>query len=250
VQVVGPTWGEEISKKALQGLIVFILLVTIFLSIYFEWRMAVAALVALAHDLVITIGIYALTGLQVTPATVIGLLTILGYSLYDTVVVFDKVKENTKGIAGQSVLTYSDAANLAVNQTIVRSINTTVVALLPVFAIIVVGAGLLGAGTLLDLAVALFIGMFAGAYSSVFIATPFLAQLKEQQPEMKSLATRVNSRRKQSKAAAEGVVEASGDTAATTASTTAAVTRTATTTRTDSATRQQPKKQPRSRRKS
>ncbi len=194
MQVVGPTWGAEISKKALQGLVVFLILVSIFLSIYFEWRMAVAALVALVHDLVITIGIYALTGLPVTPATVIGLLTILGYSLYDTVVVFDKVKENTRGIAGQSVMTYGDAANLAVNQTLVRSINTSIVALLPVLAIIIVGAGLLGAGTLLDLAVALFVGMAAGAYSSIFIATPFLVQLKEQQPEMKSLAARVAAR--------------------------------------------------------
>ena len=201
VQVVGPTWGEEISKKALQGLVVFLLLVSIFLSIYFEWRMAVAALVALAHDLLITIGIYALTGLEVTPATVIGLLTILGYSLYDTVVVFDKVKENTRGIVGQSVMTYGDAANLAVNQTLVRSINTSIVALLPVLAIIIVGAGFLGAGTLLDLAVVLFIGMAAGTYSSIFIATPFLVQLKEGQPEMKSLAARVAARRKQAKAA-------------------------------------------------
>ena len=197
VQVVGPTWGAEISKKALQGLIVFLLLVTIFLSIYFEWRMAVAALVALAHDLVITVGIYALTGLEVTPATVIGILTILGFSLYDTVVVFDKVRENTRGITGQSMLTYSDAANLAVNQTLVRSINTSVVALLPVVSIIVVGAGLLGAGTLLDLAVALAVGMAAGAYSSIFIATPFLAQLKNAQPEIKSLAARVPARRSQ-----------------------------------------------------
>jgi preprotein translocase subunit SecF len=197
VQVVGPTWGAEISKKALQGLVVFLLLVTIFLSIYFEWRMAVAALVALAHDLVITIGIYALTGLEVTPATVIGILTILGFSLYDTVVVFDKVRENTRGITGQSMLTYSDAANLAVNQTLVRSINTSVVALLPVVSIIVIGAGLLGAGTLLDLAVALAVGMAAGAYSSIFIATPFLAQLKNAQPEIKSLAARVAARRSQ-----------------------------------------------------
>jgi preprotein translocase subunit SecF len=197
VQVVGPTWGAEISKKALQGLVVFLLLVTIFLSIYFEWRMAVAALVALAHDLVITIGIYALTGLEVTPATVIGVLTILGFSLYDTVVVFDKVRENTRGITGQSMLTYSDAANLAVNQTLVRSINTSVVALLPVASIIVIGAGLLGAGTLLDLAVALGVGMAAGAYSSIFIATPFLAQLKNAQPEIKSLAARVAARRSQ-----------------------------------------------------
>ncbi|MFZ4497732.1 MAG: protein translocase subunit SecF [Candidatus Nanopelagicales bacterium] len=197
VQVVGPTWGSEISKKALQALVVFLLLVSIFLSIYFEWRMAIAALVALAHDLVITIGIYALTGLEVTPATVIGLLTILGFSLYDTVVVFDKVKENTRNISGQSVMTYSEAANLALNQTLVRSINTSIVALLPVLAIIIIGAGLLGAGTLLDLAVALAVGMAAGTYSSIFIATPFLAQLKEHQPEMRSLSTRVNARRTQ-----------------------------------------------------
>ena len=234
VQVVGPTWGAEISKKAFQGLIVFLILVSVFLSIYFEWRMAVAALVALLHDLVITIGIYALTGLQVTPATVIGLLTILGYSLYDTVVVFDKVKENTRGIAGQSVMTYGEAANLAVNQTLVRSINTSIVALLPVLAIIIVGAGLLGAGTLLDLAVALAVGMAVGAYSSIFIATPFLAQLKEQQPEMKSLAARVAARRKQSKAAP---VAGSEDGAAGTV-----------TTRTDPGVRQQPRRKARSRR--
>jgi preprotein translocase subunit SecF len=219
VQVVGPVWGAEISQKALQGLLVFLALVTIFLSIYFEWRMAVAALVALTHDIVITVGVYAILGLQVTPATVIGFLTVLGYSLYDTVVVFDKVKENTRGITGQSMQTYSEAANLAVNQTIVRSINTAIVALLPVLAVIIVGAGLLGAGTLLDLAVALAVGMAVGAYSSVVIATPFLAQLKERQPEMKSLATRVLARRKQA-GAAEGVTDQ----------------------------RQQPRRQPRSRR--
>lgn len=196
-QVVGPTWGAEISGKALQGLVIFLILVTIFLSIYFEWRMALGALVALAHDLVITVGIYSLTGLEVTPATVIGLLTILGYSLYDTVVVFDKVKENTRGITGQSVLTFGEAANLAINQMLVRSINTSVVALLPVLAIIVVGAGLLGAGTLLDLAVVLAIGMAAGTYSSIFIATPFLVTLKERSPEIKALQARVLARRKQ-----------------------------------------------------
>jgi len=194
-QLVGPSWGGEITKKALVALVVFLLLVAIFLAIYFEWRMALAALVALIHDIVITVGIYALTGLEVTPATVIGFLTILGYSLYDTVVVFDKVKENTRGITGQSVMTYSEAANLAVNQTLVRSINTSIVALLPVVAIIVVGAGLLGAGTLLDLAVALLVGMLAGAYSSLTIATVLLAQLKESQPEMKALAQRVRGRR-------------------------------------------------------
>lgn len=196
-QVVGPTWGQEISQKALQGLGVFLLLVTLFLTIYFEWRMAVAAIVALAHDLIITVGIYAAIGLEVTPATVIGLLTILGYSLYDTVVVFDKVKENTRGITGQSVMTYNEAANLAVNQTLVRSINTSIVALLPVLSIIFVGAFLLGAGTLLDLAVALAIGMAVGTYSSIFVATPVLAELKSRTPEIKALDVRVNARRSQ-----------------------------------------------------
>jgi preprotein translocase subunit SecF len=207
VQVVGPTWGAEISTKALQGLLIFLVLVTIFLSIYFEWRMAVAALVALGFDLTVTIGIYAAFGLEVTPATAIGVLTILAYSLYDTVVVFDKVKENTRGIAGQSIMTYDEATNLAVNQTVVRSINTSLTSLLPVLAIIFVGAGLLGAGTLLDLALALAIGMAAGTYSSLFIASPVLAQLKRQQPEMKALASRVQARRKQAAKESASVVD-------------------------------------------
>lgn len=243
VQVVGPTWGAEISSKALQGLVVFIILVAIFLSIYFEWRMAIAALLALAHDIVITIGIYSLTGLEVTPATVIGLLTILGYSLYDTVVVFDKVKENTRGIAGQSVMTYSEAANLAVNQTIVRSINTSIVALLPVLAIIIVGAGFLGASTLLDLAVVLAIGMAAGTYSSIFFATPFLAQLKETQPDMKALAARVAARRKSGRGTSGPSSDQGADGEAVAAPTQASLTRT------ESMTRQQPKRQARSKRK-
>ncbi len=213
VQVVGPTWGAEISSKALQGLVIFLVLVTIFLTIYFEWRMAIGALVALVHDLVITVGIYALFGLEVTPATAIGVLTILAYSLYDTVVVYDKVKENTRGIAGQSVMTYDEAANLAVNQTVVRSINTSLTSLLPVLAIIIVGAGLLGAGTLLDLAVALAVGMAAGTYSSIFIATPVLAQLKRQQPEMKALAARVQARRKQAAKAGVKGQDSAGDSA-------------------------------------
>lgn len=243
VQVVGPTWGAEISRKALQGLGVFLILVTIFLSIYFEWRMALAALLALAHDLVITIGIYALTGLEVTPATVIGVLTILGYSLYDTVVVFDKVKENTRGITGQSMLTYSEAANLAVNQTLVRSINTSIVALLPVLAIIIVGAGLLGAGTLLDLAVALGVGMAAGTYSSIFIATPFLVQLKDRQPEIRSLAARVAARRAQAARTGGGsAAEIEGDATEIPGVSATPPTRAA------SGPRQQPKRAPRSRR--
>jgi len=194
VQFVGPTWGEEITQKAITALLVFLGLLSVFLALYFDWRMAIAALVALVHDILLTIGVYSLLQFEVTPATLIGILTILGYSLYDTVVVFDKVKENTRGVLGQSRQTYSQAANLAVNQTLVRSINTSIVALLPVGAILFVGAGLLGAGTLKDLALALFVGIAAGTYSSVFIATPLLAQLMERSPQMQALAKRVQSR--------------------------------------------------------
>jgi preprotein translocase subunit SecF len=195
VQLVGPSWGAEITQRAVQGLVVFLVLVIVFLSAYFEWRLAVAAVVALIHDIVITVGIYALTGFEVTPATVIGVLTILGFSLYDTVVVFDKVKENTRGITSSNRVTYSEAANLALNQTLIRSINTSIVALLPVTAILVIGVGFLGAGTLKDLSLALFIGTAAGAYSSIFIATPVACQLQERRPEMKALAARVAARR-------------------------------------------------------
>jgi len=195
VQLVGPTWGDEVSQNAARALLVFLVLVAIFLSIYFEWPMAVGALAALAHDVLITVGIYALSGFEVTPASVIGFLTILGYSLYDTVVVFDKVKENTKGIHGGSRSTYSEAANLALNQTLVRSINTSIVALLPVLSILVVGVSLLGVGTLNDLALALFVGMLVGTYSSIFVATPILCQIKERQSENIALAKRVKARR-------------------------------------------------------
>jgi len=194
VSIVGATWGQQITKKALTGLIVFLIAVVLYLTVTFEWRMAIAAIVALIHDVVITIGVYALTQIEVTPATVIGLLTILGYSLYDTVVVFDKVKENTRGLAGGSRMTYSQAANLAVNQTLVRSINTSVIALLPVAALLFGGSFLLGAGTLKDLALALFVGIAAGTYSSIFIATPLLADLKEREPAMQALAKRVAAR--------------------------------------------------------
>ena len=152
---------------------------------------ALAAFVALMHDIVITIGVYALTGFQVSPTTVIGLLTILGYSLYDTVVVFDKVRENTAGLLTSQRSTYSDAANLALNQTLVRSINTSLTALIPVASILFISAGLLGAGTLKDLALVLFVGMLSGAYSSICIATPVLAALKEREPRYKQLARRV-----------------------------------------------------------
>jgi preprotein translocase subunit SecF len=185
------SWGSQITHKALEGLIVFLILIVIYLSIAFEWRMAVAAFVALLHDIVITIGVYALAGFQVSPATVIGLLTILGYSLYDTVVVFDKVRENTAGLLATSRSTYSQAANLALNQTLVRSINTSLIALLPVTAILVTAVTLLGTGELQDLALVLFVGMLSGTYSSIFIATPVVAGLKEREPQYKQLAKRV-----------------------------------------------------------
>lgn len=190
-QNVGPSWGKEISRKALQGLIAFIIIVMIYLALTFEPKMAIAAIVALIHDVFITVGIYALVGFEVSPSTVIGFLTILGYSLYDTVVVFDKVRENTRSITSSGKYTYSQAANLAVNQTIVRSLNTSLIALLPVGAILFVGAGLLGAGTLKDLSLALFIGLITGTYSSIFIAAPILAALREREPAIKALNQRV-----------------------------------------------------------
>lgn len=193
--VIGPSWGASVSQKALQALVWFLVLVSLVLAFYFRtWKMAFAALVALFHDIFITVGVYALAGFEVTPASMIGFLTILGYSLYDTVVVFDKVRENTTEAVATGRMTYSQAANLAVNQTLVRSINTSVVALLPVAAILVVGLTVLGPGTLLDLSLALFIGIAVGTYSSIFVATPLLAWLREREPVMKELRARVERR--------------------------------------------------------
>ncbi|MBD0292779.1 MAG: protein translocase subunit SecF [Jiangellaceae bacterium] len=194
-QVIGPSWGAQITRQATLALGLFLVAAVLFLAVTFEWKMAVAALVALAHDVFITVGIYALVGFDVTPATMIGFLTILGYSLYDTVVIFDKVRENTKGITAQNQYTYTEAANLGVNQALVRSINTSVIALLPIGSILFVGAGLLGAGTLKDLALALFIGVAVGTYSSIFVATPLLADLKNREPTIAALARRVEARR-------------------------------------------------------
>jgi preprotein translocase subunit SecF len=193
---IGPSWGKEVAKRSTIGLFVFLILVTLMIWGYFrQWKMSVAAMVALAHDLTITVGIYALSGFEVTPATVTGVLTILGFSLYDTVVVFDKVRENTKNLRATHQ-TYPEAANLAVNQTLVRSINTSIVALIPVGAILYVGAVQLGSGPLKDLALALFVGMAAGAYSSIFIATPLLAHLKSLEPDVQELEKRVTARRR------------------------------------------------------
>jgi preprotein translocase subunit SecF len=220
ITLVGPTWGSQITTKAVEALIIFLVVIVIYLSIAFEWKMAIAAFIALLHDIVITVGVYALTGFQVSPTSVIGLLTILGYSLYDTVVVFDKVRENTAGLLTSGRSTYSQAANLALNQTLVRSINTSVTALLPVASILFVGAGLLGAGTLKDLSLVLFVGMLSGTYSSICIATPVLADLKERDPQYKELAKRVRLRESGGRAAKRAAAAAGTGTAGT-ASTTA-----------------------------
>jgi preprotein translocase subunit SecF len=194
--LIGASWGGQITERALIALGVFLALVALVIGIYFrDAKMSAAALIALGHDLILTIGIYALVGFTVTPATLIGVLTILGYSLYDTVVVFDKVRENVRDIRASTTRTYSEAANLAVNQVLVRSINTTIIGVLPVVALLFAGAVILGEGPLKDLALALFVGMVSGAYSSIFIATPILAQMKEREPDMKKLAARVRARR-------------------------------------------------------
>lgn len=176
---VGPTWGADITRQALIGLAIFLGIVTLVITVYFrDVAMAGAAMVALVHDLALTVGVYALVGFEVTPASVIGFLTILGFSLYDTVVVFDKVREQTTGVLEGRTRTYLEQVNLAVNQTVVRSINTSVVAVLPIAAILFIGALLLGAGTLRDVSLALFVGTIVGAYSSLFVAPAFLAFLK------------------------------------------------------------------------
>jgi preprotein translocase subunit SecF len=193
---VSSSWGSEVTTQALRALIVFLIAVSIFMWIRFkEIKVAGAAVLALIHDLILTAGVYSLVGFQVTPGTVVGLLTILGYSLYDTVVVFDKVDENTRGLLGSSRYTYGEAANLAVNQTLMRSINTSLIGLLPVAGLLFVGAGLLGVGTLEDLALVLFVGMITGAYSSLFLATPWLVDFKMFDPRFRNHANRIRNKR-------------------------------------------------------
>jgi preprotein translocase subunit SecF len=200
---VGPSWGDTVTTKAVQALVVFLLLVSLVLALYFRtWKMSAAALVALLHDVVFTVGTYALLGIEVSPASMIGFLTILGYSIYDTIVVFDKVRESTDQAMDTGRMTYAQAANLAVNQTLVRSINTSVVALLPVATIVVVGIIFIGPGTLLDLAVALFIGIAVGTFSSIFIATPLLVQLRQRDDEVAALDAKVGRRAERSAAKA------------------------------------------------
>jgi preprotein translocase subunit SecF len=192
---VSADWGNDITDQALIALVVFLVAVVAFLALRFQPKMAVGAMLSLLHDIVITAGVYSLIGFEVTPSTVIGFLTILGFSLYDTVVVFDKIDENVKDLERGARMTWSEAANLAVNQTLMRSINTSVIALLPVAGLLFVGAGLLGVGTLKDLALVLFVGLAAGTYSSIFLATPIVADLKEREPAQVALRRRVLARR-------------------------------------------------------
>jgi preprotein translocase subunit SecF len=194
INEVGPSWGSEITGKALRALIAFLVVISIYISFRFEPKMALAALAALFHDILITVGVYSLSGFEVTPATVVAFLTILGYSLYDTIVVFDKVEENTRGLAASGRMTYGDMVNLSMNQVLMRSLNTSLVAILPIFSILFVGAFLLGATTLQDFGLALLIGLLTGAYSSIYIASPMLAALKEREPRYAAIRDRLAAR--------------------------------------------------------
>ncbi|GAB2467118.1 protein translocase subunit SecF [Xylanimonas ulmi] len=209
VSSVGPTWGQGVSMRALWGVVVFVLAAAAFMAVYFRaWRMSVAAIVSMLTDLLVSAGVYALIGWEVTPSTIIGFLTILGFSLYDKMVVFDKVRENADGLLDQTRTTYAERANLAVNQTLVRSINTSVVALLPVGGILFVGALLLGAGTLRDLSLSLFVGIAVGAASSLFLATPLDVALREREPKIKAHTAKVLAARAGSDAGDDVLVNA------------------------------------------
>jgi preprotein translocase subunit SecF len=191
---VGPSWGNEISNKARNALIVFLIVITGYIALRFEWKMAVPTLAALVHDILMTVGIYSLSGLEVTPATVVALLTILGYSIYDGIVVFDKVHENTRLVSATQGMTYSDMVNLSLNQTLMRSLNTSITALIPITSLLLIGSVLLGATTLEEFGLALLIGLASGAYSSIFIASPLLAIMKEREPRYRDLRRRMEAR--------------------------------------------------------
>ncbi|HEY4017210.1 MAG TPA: protein translocase subunit SecF [Pseudonocardiaceae bacterium] len=215
---VSGSWGSQISTQALYGLIIFLILVAVFLAIYFERAIAIAAIIALANDLIVTAGVYAWVGFTVSPATIIGGLTILGFSLYDAVVVFDKVKENTRGLLGLTRQTYGEAANLALNQTLMRSINTSLIALLPVLGLLIIGVGVLGVGELNDLALVQLVGMLIGAASSLLLATPLAVDFKMRDPKFQAQAKRVlarreNLRKKAAERAAAGITEPEDGTA-------------------------------------
>lgn len=190
VSDVGPTWGREVSGKAIKALIFFFIVIASYLTMRFEWKMAGSAILAVIHDIAITAGIYAVTQIEVTPATIVAFLTILGYSLYDTVVVFDRVRENTASMASMRGETYSEMVNKSLNQTLMRSLNTSFVAVLPVASLLFVGSYILGAVALRDFGLALFVGLMSGAYSSIFVAAPILAWWKEREPKYRALAVK------------------------------------------------------------
>ncbi|HEX4163813.1 MAG TPA: protein translocase subunit SecF [Acidimicrobiales bacterium] len=194
VTTVGPTWGSSITNDAIKALIIFFVVVGIYISIRFEPKMALAAFIAMIHDVAVAVGIYSIFNFQVTPDTVVAILTILGYSLYDTVVVFDRVRDNTRGIGTSGRLTYPQLINLSMNQTLARSINTSAVAILPVLAVLLIGAQFLGASTLQSYGLALFVGLLSGAYSSIFIAAPVLCMMKEREPRWVDIANRLAKR--------------------------------------------------------
>jgi len=194
VNDVGPSWGKDVTKKARNALVVFFVLISAYIALRFEWKMALAAMSAVVHDILVTVGVYSLSRFEVTPATVVAFLTILGYSLYDTVVVFDKVEENVKASSAAGRTTYSDIVDLSMNQVLMRSINTSFVAIMPVLSVLVVGWGLMGAIALKDFGLALLIGLITGAYSSIFIASPVLAMVKEREPRYQMIRQRAMSK--------------------------------------------------------
>ncbi len=191
---VGPSWGGEVTKRAIEALVVFFIAVVAYISFRFEFKMAIGAIVAVVHDILVTVGVYSLAGFQVTPDTVVAVLTVLGYSLYDTIVVFDRVRENAKGLGSTGRITYSEMVNLSMNQTLARSINTSLVAIVPVLSVLVVGSFVLGATSLENFGLALVIGLTSGAYSSIFIASPLLAIMKEREPRYITIRQRLESR--------------------------------------------------------
>ena len=208
-QEVGPSWGNEITEKSQRALVVFLVVIMLYISLRFEFKMAVPTVVALMHDVLMTVGVYSLSGLEVTPATVVALLTILGYSIYDGIVVFDRVHENTRLVSANARMSYGDMVNLSLNQTLMRTLNTSITALIPITSLLVIGSFVLGARTLEEFALALLIGLASGAYSSIFIASPLLAILKEREPRFRDIRRRLETRapRAESASTVEGDAE-------------------------------------------
>ncbi len=206
VTFVGPSWGKDVSRKAILALFWFFIVIALYISLQFQWKMAVAALAAVVHDILVTVGVYAISGFEVSPATVIAFLTILGFSLYDTIVVFDKVAENEKAFGTNGRLSYSDVVNVSMNQVLMRSLNTSLVAILPVLSMLILGVGIMGVEALRDFSLALLIGLITGAYSSIFVASPILAVLKEREEKWIGIRRKLAGRDSGGVSAAEGAI--------------------------------------------